>query len=637
MSNSVNESKSLLRFRPAFKDYIWGGTKLNEKYNKNSGFEKTAESWELSVHPDGPSVISNGENKGMILSEYISKNPSVLGTSRKTDELPILIKLIDAEDKLSIQVHPNDEQAHAWEGQNGKTEMWYVLDADEDAKIVYGVKENISKKDFKEAIVSNTVEELLDSTSSKKGDVFFVDSGTIHAIGKGNVIAEIQQNSNVTYRLYDYDRRDKEGNPRELHIEKGVAASKTNKILKREIPHCSDGSRLLGSCEYFSVKEFTVDQALSLNCSTRSYQSLIGVDGVVELANSDNNETISVGNTVFLPAGFGEYTLKGNGKVLVVENHPRYYVGIDLGGTNIVAAVIDENGVIYGRSECKTNMPRSYKEIFDDMAECAKESAVKSGIPWDIIESVGIGCPGAINKENGNVDFSNNLDFYNVPITEYMENKLSKKVYVENDANCAAWGEFVAGSGKNTQSMILITLGTGVGSGIINDGHLFRGAFGTGAELGHMVIISNGEKCTCGRKGCLEAYASATALVNQTKIAMKENPKSKMWDVVSGNIYNVNGKTVFDTNDEVSKNVIDTYLGYLAEGVVNIANMFQPEVISIGGGISGSGDIIIKPLNDAIRKKAFARFGNKHTQVNIATLGNDAGIIGAALLWMDEV
>ncbi len=627
----------LIRLDGVYKNYIWGGKKLNSRFNKNSEFEKTAESWELSVHPDGPSVISNGENKGMMLSEYISKNPSVLGTSRKTDELPILIKLIDAEDKLSIQVHPNNEQAKEWENQNGKTEMWYVLDADEDAKIVYGVKDSISKEELKEAIMSNTVEELLDSTSSKKGDVFFVDAGTIHAIGKGNVIAEIQQNSNVTYRLYDYDRRDKQGNPRELHIEKGVAASNTNKITKREIPLCSDGSRLLGSCEYFSVKEFTVADSLSLNCSTRSYQSLIGVDGVVELTNEDNNETISVGNTVFLPAGFGEYTLKGNGKVLVVENPPRYSVGIDLGGTNIVAAVVDENGVIYGRSKCKTNAPREYSDIFDDMAKCAKEAAIKSGLLWTDIENVGIGCPGALDKEKGVIDFSNNLDFYNVPIVEYMEQKLEKKIYIENDANSAAWGEYLAGVGKETESMILITLGTGVGSGVVLDGHLFRGAFGTGAELGHMVIIADGEECTCGRKGCLEAYASATALVNQTKKKLLENPDSNLWNNIDGNIENVDGRTAFESQDTIAQEIIDNYLGYLSEGVVSIANMFQPEIMCIGGGISGAGDVLTKPLNEAIKQKAFARFGSKRTEVKIASLGNDAGLIGAGLLWKDEI
>lgn len=315
----------------------------------------------------------------------------------------------------------------------------------------------------------------------------------------------------------------------------------------------------------------------------------------------------------------------------------RYFVGIDLGGTNIAAAVVDEYGKIYGRSKRKTNMPRPYQEIFDDMALCAMDAAKNSDVLWDEIENVGIGCPGAINKTNGNVDFSNNLDFYDVPITEYMENKLGKKVYVENDANCAAWGEYAAGSGKDTENMILLTLGTGVGSGIINGGHLFRGSFDTGAELGHMVIVSGGEKCTCGREGCLEAYASATALVNQTKEAMKKNPDSAMWKVVDGDIDKVNGKTAFDAGDEVAEDVIAAYLGYLAEGIVNIVNMFQPEIICLGGGVSGAGERILNPLTEAVKTKAFARFGNRHTQIKIASLGNDAGIIGAALLWKNEI
>lgn len=318
-------------------------------------------------------------------------------------------------------------------------------------------------------------------------------------------------------------------------------------------------------------------------------------------------------------------------------DNTRYFIGIDLGGTNIAAAVVDENGTVYGRSKRKTNMPRPYQEIFDDMALCAMDAAKNSDIPWDKVENVGIGCPGAINKSNGNVDFSNNLDFYDVPITEYMENKLGKKVYVENDANCAAWGEYVAGSGKNTENMILLTLGTGVGSGIINGGHLFRGSFDTGAELGHMVIVSGGEKCTCGREGCLEAYASATALVSQTKEAMKKNHDSDMWKLVNGDINKVNGKTVFDSDDAVSKEVISTYLGYLAEGIVNIVNMFQPEVICLGGGVSGAGEVILEPLTEAVKTKAFARFGKRHTEIKIASLGNDAGIIGAALLWKNEI
>ncbi len=626
-----------LRIQPKFKDYIWGGTKLNTKYNKNSGFEKTAESWELSVHPDGESTVLGGEYDGMKLCEYIKSNLAVLGTNRKSDELPILIKLIDAEDNLSVQVHPDDEMAKKLENQNGKTEMWYVVEADEDAKITFGVKEDVTKEELKSAISSNSVENILNSVSSKKGDVFFVEAGTIHAIGKGNLIAEIQQNSNVTYRLYDYDRRDKEGNPRELHVEKGVMASITKKQCERQIPSCSDGTRLIANCEYFAVKELSVKGTAQMDCHIESYQSLICVGGSLELINNENIEILNAGETVFLPAGFGKYSLKGNGTILIAENPPRYFVGIDLGGTNIASAVVDEFGNIYGRSWRKTATPRPYNEIFDDMALCAKEAAINSGIKWEDIESVGIGCPGAINKETGYVDFSNNLDFYDVPIIEYMEKALSKKVYVENDANAASWGEFVAGSGKETNSMILLTLGTGVGSGIVLNGHLFRGAFGTGAELGHAVIITDGEKCTCGRYGCLEAYASATALVNLAKKIAKENPNCEMMKYCSGNIDFINGKTVFKANDDVAKSVIETYLGYLSEGIVNIVNMFQPEVICLGGGVSGAGERILEPLQKAIIENAFARFGKRHTEVKIATLGNDAGIIGAALLWKNDI
>ena len=366
-------SMKIIKLSPALKDYIWGGTKLNTKFNKNSGFEKTAESWELSVHPDGESIISGGEYDGTYLSSYIKQNPSVLGTNRQSDELPILIKLIDAEDNLSVQVHPDDEMAKKLENQNGKTEMWYVVEAEENSKIIFGVKKDITKDELKNAISSNTVEDMLNSVPSKKGDVFFVEAGTIHAIGKGNLIAEIQQNSNVTYRLYDYDRRDKDGNPRELHIEKGVMASVTKKQIERQIPLCSDGTRLIASCEYFAVKELCVNDIANIECHKESYQALVCVDGCVKLTADNDASVLNSGETVFLPAGFGKYKLCGSGKVLIAENPPRYFIGIDLGGTNIASAVVDEYGNIYGRSKTKTAMPRPYNEIFDDMALCAKK------------------------------------------------------------------------------------------------------------------------------------------------------------------------------------------------------------------------------------------------------------------------
>ena len=620
-----------LKLFAVYKDYIWGGEKLRTKYGKKTDVTPLAESWELSCHPDGLSVTAGGET----LENYIKEHKGCLGTLCKSDELPILIKLIDAQDNLSVQVHPDDSMAKELEGQNGKTEMWYVVEADKDASIIYGVKENTDKETLKTAIRENTVEKLLSKVKSKKGDVFFVEAGTIHAIGKGNVIAEIQQNSNVTYRLYDYDRRDKNGNPRELHIEKGVKAANCKKTEERKIPLCSDGTRLLGNCEFFAVKEVKLSGEKEFCADEKSYHALLVTEGDAILSAEGYCEKIALGETVFIPAGMGKYTLSGNATILLTTNQPKYYVGIDLGGTNIAAAVVDEDGTIYGRSTRKTNAPRSYEEIFSDMAECAKDAAKESGIDFSDIVSVGIGCPGAIDKENGNIEFSNNLDFYDVPIVSYMEKLLGKKVYVENDANAAAWGEYLAGSGKGTQSLVMITLGTGVGSGIIDGGHLLTGAYGKGAEIGHMVIRLNGEKCTCGRKGCFEAYASATALINQTKKAMKVNPESEMWNI-SKTLSRVSGKTAFTAKDKTAKEVIKNYLGYLSEGVVNIANIFQPEVICLGGGVSNAGDKILKPIRKAIKDYSFARFGKKQTEVRIASLGNDAGIIGAALLWKNE-
>ena len=625
-----------LKFNGVYKDYIWGGTRMKEKFGINSDISPLAESWVLSCHPDGESIISNGKHKGMALSEFIKNNPEVLGTSSTFSTLPILIKFIDAKGDLSVQVHPDDSMAKEEENQNGKTEMWYVIDSEKNSKITYGVKEDITKKELSDAIENNTASELLNTVPSKKGDVFFVDAGTIHAIGAGNLICEIQQNSNVTYRLYDYGRIDKNGKPRELHIEKGVKASTTKKTTPRKVPVCSDGTRLLGTCEYFQVKEIKLSKKpFSLIADEKSYIALIMTNGSATITYGEKTMEIAAGEVVFIPANMGAFEIDGDGIMLTAKNPPRYFAGIDLGGTNIAVSIVDEYGIIYGTSKKKTNCPRPYNEIFDDMVLATKEAAENSGIPYEKIESVGIGCPGAYNRETGILEFSNNIGFYDVPIKEYMQNALGKKVYIENDANAAAWGEFLHGAGKGTNSMVMFTLGTGVGGGIIIDGHLLRGAYGTGAEIGHMIIRQNGEKCTCGRRGCLEAYASATALIRQTKKAMKENPDSDLWRVAGGKISNVNGRTAFLAKDKVAKDVVKTYLLYLADGILDIANSLQPEVISIGGGISNQGDKLIKPLKKHLEKYAFARFGKKLPEIKIASLNNDAGIIGAALLWKD--
>ena len=401
--------KEILYIEPVFKQMIWGGEKLGSEWNYAVPGEKTGECWGIAAHPNGDCVIHGGSYGGKTLSQLWTEHPELFGNV-DSKVFPLLVKIIDARQDLSIQVHPDNEQAKKWENQNGKTEMWYVVDAGKDARITYGVKEDISKDELSEAIKNNTVENLLNTVPSKKGDVFFVEAGTIHAIGKDNLIAEIQQNSNVTYRLYDYDRRGKDGKPRELHIEKGVKASNTVKSAVRSIPDCSDGTRMIGSCEYFQVKELILSKnTYSLNCDERSYTVLLQTSGESVLSYGDKKINISAGEAVFLGAGFGKYNVEGSGIMLTVNNPPRYFIGIDLGGTNIAAAVVDEYGVIYGRAKKKTNAPRPYNEIFDDMAQCARDCAEASGIPFEDIEAVGIGCPGSIDQRTGVIEFSNNL------------------------------------------------------------------------------------------------------------------------------------------------------------------------------------------------------------------------------------
>ena len=256
-----------------------------------------------------------------------------------------------------------------------------------------------------------------------------------------------------------------------------------------------------------------------------------------------------------------------------------YKVGVDLGGTNIVAGVINDRYEIIGRAKAKTNAPRPAQEIFFDIVECVKGAAKQAGIDLNEIESVGIGTPGSVDRENGSIEFANNLDFHNVPAVKIFKSMLDVDVYLENDANCAALGEAMAGAGIGKKYFIAITLGTGVGSGIVDDGKLLIGCNGTGGELGHMVIEIDGEECNCGRRGCWERYASATALVNQTKAAMLKNKDSKMWDICDCNIDNVGGRTAFDAmraGDSAGREVVEQYIKYVAIGTINVINIFQP-------------------------------------------------------------
>ena len=314
-----------------------------------------------------------------------------------------------------------------------------------------------------------------------------------------------------------------------------------------------------------------------------------------------------------------------------------YNIGIDLGGTNIAIGIVDENYKIVLKDKVPTRTERPTSEIIDDMANLCASLVERLGITFDDIGYAGIAAPGSIDPVNGVVRYANNIKMSNYPIADELKKRIPlKKVYLENDANAAALAEAKAGAGKGLNDVIMITLGTGVGGGIVIGGKLYSGFNYAGAELGHTVIEANGRPCTCGRKGCFEAYSSATGLINMTKEKLLETKDTVMWEMVGGDINNTSGRTAFDASrkgDKAGQEVVDMYIGYLACGLSNMINIFQPEVLCIGGGVCGEGDYLLNPLKELIKANIYGyERQERNTELKIAELGNDAGIIGAASL-----
>ena len=317
-----------------------------------------------------------------------------------------------------------------------------------------------------------------------------------------------------------------------------------------------------------------------------------------------------------------------------MEEIRRYYVGIDLGGTFIKGGIVDDLGNILYSTKLATEAEKGEEGVTQNIAKLVEILLNRTGLVASDVEGIGMGVPGMIDSQNGIVVNSNKLKWYDFHIAERVTMLTGLSVKIANDANAAALAEAKFGAAKNKRNVIMLTLGTGVGGGIIANGKLIEGNMSAGAELGHSVIVKGGEPCTCGRCGCLEAYSSATALIRETKKAMKNNPCSLMWSV--GSIDNVDGKTAFDykDNDASAREVVDNYIGNLATGIVNFANIFRPEVILLGGGVCAEGDKLIKPIQKILDQEIYAGNLGPRVEVLIATLGNKAGTLGAASLIM---
>ena len=327
----------IIRLEPAFKDYLWGGTKLRTVFGKKCDYDIIAESWELSAHPDGQSIIADGPYKGMYFGEFIEKfgADTVGWKSGSLDRFPILIKFIDAMKPLSIQIHPDDEYALGNENEFGKNEMWYVMDAVEGAYLYCGLSKDASKEEIRERIENNTITDILNKVEVSKGDCVMVKAGTIHAIGAGILICEIQQNSNCTYRMYDYDRRDKFGNKRELHVDKALDVVDTKKYVSYEscentddkaleeaaitLEEDSTAGQLLVSCKYFECYKYDISDHVTINVDTASFRSVIFTEGKGTIRVDDNIKNYKAGDSFFITAGNKTVDIEGDGVAIVTN------------------------------------------------------------------------------------------------------------------------------------------------------------------------------------------------------------------------------------------------------------------------------------------------------------------------------
>lgn len=315
------------KLTPSFKDYLWGGQKLKEDYGKKTDLKPLAESWEVSTHKDGPSYIQGGEYDGLTLEEYLErKDNQPLGKKgQKFDRFPVLVKFIDALQDLSIQVHPDDEYGLKHENEYGKTEMWYILEAEPGAKIYYGTKETITKDGFAEAIDDQTVLDKLNHVEVKKGDVIFVEAGTIHAIGSGIVLCEVQQNSNTTYRVYDYHRKDAEGNLRELHVEKALDVSTLTplntdfKAAGDIVQYKNHTKQLLATSEYFTTTKVDVEGPFTHSVSEESFEAIIVIEGSLKIEMEEQVLTLEKGESAYIDAGSQNLKITGQGSYLSVS------------------------------------------------------------------------------------------------------------------------------------------------------------------------------------------------------------------------------------------------------------------------------------------------------------------------------
>ena len=463
---------------------------------------------------------------------------------------------------------------------------------------------------------------MLNAVPVKKGDVLFIESGTLHAIGKGILIAEIQQNSNVTYRVYDYGRVGKDGKKRDLHIEKALAVTSRVPIIKSgsEYPHVAD-------CDYFTVDKLNLDGNLTYRMqgtvNETSFLSILILDGEGKISCKGESVSYRKGDSFFLAAGSGDWQIEGKCDALLTtirEKASPIRVGITIGSSETQIGLVNDRQQIIAMRIFPTDVQKKAEEFIAEVAQATLDLLEEQSIPLDQCIGVGAGIPGTIDRRKGTVLYSNNLRWEDVDIVQELGRVIPCPVRIANDADCAALGEAVAGAGKDYSDVVMFTLGGGVGGGIILNGQVFEGGIMGGSEVGHQVVRVNGRRCTCGRKGCLEAYVSVPALIRSAEEATGRK-------MTPGEIFKGASKGNIDLQETVEQ-----YEEMLGTGIVNIVNMFRPQLILLGGTMSEYAPAMTGALREMMKRDCFGGVHGMIPEIAVAELGSNAGLIGAANL-----
>lgn len=592
---------SIILLQPHYQHRLWGGERLKQfgfEFNEHS----IGEAWTASALEKGGTSVASEPYFGLSLRELYQQHPELFQIS--ADEFPLLIKWIDANDDLSVQVHPDDSLANRLENEPyGKNECWYILDAPADATLIYGHSYTTSEE-FNKALETGDLENGLIRKSIRPGDFFYVPAGTIHALTRGVCVLEIQQSSDTTYRLYDYNRLDlTTGCPRELHVEKGTTASFVPHLEYSEPIRQLDHFRTsLTKNLFFFVEKWNV--AAKERITTDTFRLLSVVQGTLII---DDME-VHTGGTLLLPAN-ESFLIEGEATCLVAgvpsDEKQTIRIGIDLGGTNTRIAAVSLKGDVLKQYTFKTQPQLPFEETLQSI-----EMAIHQfGVEFDI-QHVGIVAPGPLDLKRGMFLTPPNLpNWHNQKIIEPLKQRLNLSVSLENDANAAALAEAKFGAGKGYDSVFYVTVSTGIGGGYVYKHQIIRGANGSAGEIGNMIIRSNGPAHPVLNRGSLESLASGTALIKRANDKGYTNVPSLLLDAE-------------DRHHFVEE---------LASGLANIIHTVDPDVIVLGGGVMMSASLFWNELQQAVSNKMYPHASGK-TRLCLTQLSGDAGVIGAAFV-----